>query len=82
MTPAADRGTGMIDKARELAEKHGWFMTRQFENPANPEIHEQTTAREILRDFDGARLDYWVTGYGTGGTLNGVARALRRERPT
>ncbi len=81
ITPAAERGAGMVKKARELAEEHGWFQTRQFENPANPDMHEQTTAREILRDFEGDRLDYWVTGYGTGGTLNGVARALRAERP-
>jgi cysteine synthase A len=81
LTPAKDRGTGMVAKAKELAEKNGWFMTRQFENPANPDIHEKTTAREIIDDFKGERLDYWVTGYGTGGTLTGVARVLRRERP-
>ncbi|MDZ7627570.1 MAG: cysteine synthase A [Parvularculaceae bacterium] len=81
LTPAKDRGTGMVAKARELAAKHGWFQTRQFENPANPDIHERTTAREIIDDFKGERLDYWVTGYGTGGTLTGVARVLRRERP-
>jgi len=81
LTPAKDRGSGMVAKARELAEKHGWFMTRQFENPANPDVHERTTAREIIDDFKGERLDYWVTGYGTGGTLAGVARVLRRERP-
>lgn len=81
LTPAKDRGTGMVAKARELAEKNGWFMTRQFENPANPDIHEKTTAREIIEDFKGERLDYWVTGYGTGGTLSGVARVLKRERP-
>jgi len=81
ITPAKDRGTGMVAKAKELAEKNGWFMTRQFENPANPDIHERTTAREIVDDFKGERLDYWVTGYGTGGTLAGVSRVLRRERP-
>jgi cysteine synthase A len=81
LTPAADRSTGMIQKAAELAEKHGWFMTRQFENEANPDYHSATTAQEILRDFEGERLDYWVTGYGTGGTLKGVARVLAKERP-
>src|SRR5690606_6920235 len=68
-------------KARELAETHGWFLARQFENEANPDIHSATTAREILEDFKDDRLDYWVTGYGTGGTLKGVARVLRAERP-
>jgi cysteine synthase A len=81
LTPAAMRATGMVVKTMELAEKHGWFYTRQFENEANPEMHARTTAREIVEDFAGERLDYWVTGYGTGGTLNGVARVLRRERP-
>lgn len=81
LTPAAERSTGMINKATELAEKHGWFMTRQFENEANPDYHSRTTAQEILRDFDGEALDYWVTGYGTGGTLKGVARVLAEERP-
>lgn len=81
LTPAKDRGAGMVAKATELAAKNGWFMTRQFENPANPDIHEKTTAREIIDDFKGGRLDYWVTGYGTGGTLTGVARVLRKERP-
>jgi cysteine synthase A len=81
LTPAKDRGTGMVNKARELAEKNGWFMTRQFENDANPAVHERTTGREIVEDFKGERLDYWVTGYGTGGTLTGVARVLKRERP-
>ena len=81
LTPAVDRSTGMIEKAAELAEKYGWFMTRQFENEANPDYHSATTAQEILRDFDGERLDYWVTGYGTGGTLKGVARVLAKERP-
>jgi len=81
ITPAADRAVGMITKMEELAEKHGWFMTRQFENEANPDYHSRTTAREIVDDFAGERLDYWVTGYGTGGTLKGVARVLRKERP-
>jgi cysteine synthase A len=81
ITPAADRAVGMITKMEELAEKHGWFMTRQFENEANPDYHSRTTAREILDDFAGDRLDYWVTGYGTGGTLKGVARVLEKERP-
>jgi cysteine synthase len=80
VTPAAERAVGMVNKAVELAKAHGWFMTRQFENEANPDIHTQTTAREILDDFSGER-DYWVTGYGTGGTLKGVARVLAKERP-
>ncbi|MEK9662615.1 MAG: cysteine synthase A [Alphaproteobacteria bacterium] len=80
-TPAAQKGTGMVNKAAELAREHGWFLTRQFENPANPEMHERTTAREIMADFAGTRLDYWVTGFGTGGTLNGVARVLSKESP-
>ncbi|MEO0878953.1 MAG: cysteine synthase A [Pseudomonadota bacterium] len=81
LTPAAEKGTGMINKAKELAEANGWFMTRQFENAANPDIHAKTTAREILEDFDGEKLDFWVTGWGTGGTLSGVSRVLSRERP-
>ncbi|MBK19019.1 MAG: cysteine synthase A [Rhodospirillaceae bacterium] len=81
LTPAAERSTGMINKAKELSEKHGWFMTRQFENEANPDFHSQTTAQEIIRDFEGDALDYWVTGYGTGGTLKGVARELAKNRP-
>jgi cysteine synthase A len=81
LTPAKEKGTGMINKAKELAEKNGWFLTRQFENEANPDTHERTTAREIIDDFKGERLDYWVTGYGTGGTLAGVARVLKKERP-
>ncbi len=81
LTPAAERGTGMVRKAEELAEKHGWFLARQFENPANPEFHRQTTAAEILRDFAGKRLDYWVTGYGTGGTMTGVGEVLKVARP-
>jgi len=81
VTPAAERAVGMINKTIELAKAHGWFMTRQFENEANPDIHSRTTAREILDDFAGQRLDYWVTGYGTGGTLKGVGRVLAKERP-
>jgi len=81
LTPAADRAVGMIKKTVELAETHGWFMTRQFEHEANADYHSRTTAREIIRDFEGDRLDAWVTGYGTGGTLKGVARVLRKERP-
>ncbi len=80
-TPAALRGVGMVQKAIELAREHGWYWTRQFENEANPEMHARTTAREIVDDFKGDRLDYWVTGYGTGGTLNGVSRVLREEMP-
>jgi cysteine synthase A len=81
LTPAAERGMGMVRKAVELAETHGWFLTRQFENEANADMHSRTTAREIIDDFAGARLDYWVTGFGTGGTLKGVARVLAKERP-
>jgi cysteine synthase len=81
ITPAADRAVGMINKTIELAKTHGWFMTRQFENEANPDYHSRTTAVEILDDFAGERLDYWVTGYGTGGTLKGVARVLAEKRP-
>jgi cysteine synthase A len=81
LTPMAERAVGMIKKTIELAETHGWFMTRQFENEANADYHSRTTAQEILRDFKGEKLDYWVTGYGTGGTLKGVARVLRKERP-
>jgi cysteine synthase len=81
LTPAAERAVGMIKKTVELAETHGWFMTRQFENEANPDFHSRTTAREILDDFAGDRLDFWVTGYGTGGTLKGVGRVLRTDRP-
>jgi cysteine synthase A len=81
LTPAALRGMGMVIKAVELAETHGWFLTRQFENEANADMHSRTTAREIIADFAGERLDYWVTGYGTGGTLKGVARVLAKERP-
>ena len=81
LTPAAEKGTGMVAKARELAERHGWFLTRQFENEANAEIHVRTTAEEILADFDGLRLDWFVTGAGTGGTLKGVAKVLKARRP-
>jgi cysteine synthase len=81
ITPAAQRGMGMVAKAIELAQARGWFLTRQFENEANPDIHSRTTAREIIEDFKGEPLDYWVTGYGTGGTLKGVARVLAKERP-
>jgi cysteine synthase A len=81
LTPAAGRGFGMVEKAQELAKTHGWFLARQFENDANPAMHERTTAREIVNDFNGEKLDYWVTGFGTGGTLNGVSRVLRKEMP-
>ncbi|MBK8082889.1 MAG: cysteine synthase A [Devosia sp.] len=81
LTPAAERANGMVRKAEELALKNGWFQTRQFENEANPEMHSRTTAQEILRDFSDEPLDYWVTGFGTGGTLTGVGRVLRKERP-
>jgi cysteine synthase A len=81
LTPRALKGFGMYQKAVELAKANGWFLARQFETEANAEIHEATTAREILGDFEGERLDYFVTGYGTGGTLTGVGRVLRRERP-
>lgn len=81
LTPAAERGTGMVRKAVELAAAHGWFLTRQFENEANADMHSRTTAREIVDDFAGQRLDYWVTGFGTGGTLRGVSRVLAKERP-
>ncbi len=81
LTPAAERGFGMVNKAQELAKTHGWFLTRQFENEANPDMHSRTTAREIINDFKEEKLDYWVTGFGTGGTLKGVARVLKKERP-
>jgi cysteine synthase A len=81
LTPAAGRAFGMVVKAVELAQTHGWFLTRQFENEANADIHSRTTAREIIEDFAGDRLDYWVTGYGTGGTLKGVSRVLAKEMP-
>jgi len=81
ITPASARAVGMVAKTVELAETHGWFYTRQFENEANADMHSRTTAREILDDFAGQRLDYWVTGFGTGGTLKGVSRVLAKERP-
>jgi cysteine synthase len=82
LTPGAARGSGMVAKAVELAQQHGWFFTNQFENPANPAYHRQTTAAEILRDFAGRRLDYFVTGWGTGGTLTGVGEVLKVARPS
>ncbi|HEX9103404.1 MAG TPA: cysteine synthase A [Polyangia bacterium] len=81
LTPAAERGTGMVRRAEELAKKHGWFLARQFENPANPAYHRQTTGPEILSDFAGQRLDYFVTGWGTGGTLTGAGQVLKAARP-
>ena len=81
LTPAAEKGSGMLAKAQELAEKHGWFLCRQFENEANPDMHTRTTAEEILADFADTTLDYWVTGFGTGGTLKGVARVLKKRSP-
>jgi len=81
LTPKEQKGTGMYKKAVELAEANGWFLARQFETEANAKIHANTTAQEILADFEGRKLDYWVTGYGTGGTVSGVARVLRKERP-
>ena len=81
LTPAAERGTGMVRRAEELAVQHDWFLARQFQNPANPAYHASTTGPEILRDFAGDRLDYWVTGWGTGGTLSGAGRTLKVARP-
>src|SRR6059058_5534420 len=81
LTPAPEGGTGMVRKINALAERNGWFLTRQFENEANADFHSKTTAREIVDDFAGERLDYWVTGFGTGGTLKGVGRVLEKERP-
>ena len=81
LTPAEKRGTGMVEKAAELAEKNGWFLARQFENEANPAYHRNTTGPEILRDFAGRRLDYFVTGWGTGGTLTGAGEMLKLARP-
>ena len=81
LTPAAERGVGMVNKAIELAVAHGWFLTRQFENEANADMHSRTTAREIVEAFAGEKLDYWVTGFGTGGTLKGVGRVLEKEMP-
>jgi cysteine synthase A len=81
LTPAAERGSGMVRKAKELAEKHGWFLARQFENEANPAYHRSTTGPEILRDFAGKRLDYFVSGWGTGGTITGAGEVLKLARP-
>lgn len=81
LTPGAERGSGMVKRAAELAEKHGWFLASQFTNPANPAFHRQTTGPEILRDFAGKRLDYWVSGWGTGGTMTGAGEVLKLARP-
>ena len=81
LTPAAERGSGMVRKAEELAKKNGWFLARQFQNQANPEYHRNTTGPEILSDFAGRRLDFWVTGWGTGGTLTGAGDIIKRARP-
>jgi cysteine synthase A len=81
LTPAAEKGTGMVKRAKALADEHGWFLARQFENPANPAFHRQTTGPEILSDFAGRRLDYWVTGWGTGGTLTGAGEVIKLARP-
>ena len=81
LTPASEKGSGMINKAKELAAEHGWFLTRQFENEANADMHSRTTAVEILEDFADQQLDYWITGFGTGGTLKGVGRVLREKSP-
>jgi cysteine synthase A len=81
LTPAAERGSGMVRKAQELATKNGWFLARQFENEANPEYHRNTTGPEILSDFAGKRLDFWVTGWGTGGTLTGAGEMIKKARP-
>ena len=81
LTPAAERGTGMVRRAEELAKQHGWFLARQFENEANPAFHRQTTGPEILSDFAGRRLDYFVSGWGTGGTLTGAGEVLKLARP-
>jgi cysteine synthase A len=81
LTPAAEKGTGMVKRAEALAKEHGWFLARQFENPANPAYHRQTTGPEILSDFAGKQLDYWVSGWGTGGTLTGTGEMLKLARP-
>jgi cysteine synthase A len=81
LTPAAGRGTAMVKLAEELAAKHGWFLARQFQNPANPAFHAQTTGPEILSDFAARRLDYWVTGWGTGGTMTGAGKVIKLARP-
>jgi cysteine synthase A len=80
LTPASERSMGMVNKANELAERHGWFLPRQLESEANADMRSRTTVRDIIDDFRGERLDYWVTGYGTGGTLKGVGRVLTKER--
>jgi len=81
LTPAAERGSGMVKRAQELAEKHGWFLARQFENEANPAYHRNTTGPEVLRDFAGRELDYWVSGWGTGGTMTGAGEMIKQARP-
>ena len=81
VTPKAGKGTGMVRKAEELCAKHGWFLCHQFENEANWKFHQETTGPEVLADFDGKRLDYWVTGYGTGGTFHGAGKAIKAKRP-
>ena len=81
LTPAAERGSGMVKRAEELAKEHGWFLARQFENQANPEYHRNTTAPEILRAFAGKKLDYFVSGWGTGGTITGTGEVLKTARP-
>ena len=81
LTPAAERGSGMVKRAEELAKEHGWFLAKQFENPANPEYHRNTTAPEILRAFAGRNLDYFVSGWGTGGTITGTGEVLKSARP-
>ena len=81
LTPAAERGSGMVKRAEELAKEHGWFLAKQFENPANPEYHRNTTAPEILRAFAGRSLDYFVSGWGTGGTITGTGEVLKSARP-
>ena len=81
LTPASEKGSGMINKAKELAAEHGWFLTRQFENEANADMHSRTTAVEILEDFADQQLDYWITGFGTGSTLKGLGRVLREKSP-
>jgi cysteine synthase A len=81
LTPGAERGSGMVKKAAELAEQRGWFLARQFENEANPAYHRNTTGPEILQDFVGKRLDFFVTGWGTGGTLTGAGEVIRLARP-
>jgi len=81
LTPAAEKGTGMVRVANELAKKNGWFLTRQFDNPANPEYHRNTTGPEVIRDFVGRRLDYYVSGWGTGGTISGAGEIIKLARP-